>query len=413
MAREIAKLSPAKVQKATKPGMYSDGGGLYLHVGLSGNKSWVYRFMLHGQSRDMGLGSIVEFGLKEARERAQRARQLRRDGVDPIKERNSERDARRLEAAKSITFKACGQKYVAAHRSSWKSAKHADQWESTLEEYVYPVIGALPVSAVDTGHVTKILESIWGTVTETASRVRGRIEVILNYAKTNGWRSGENPAVWRGHLENIFAKKSKVAPVEHHPAMDWKEIGAFMPKLVAKAGVAAAALRFTILTTSRTGEVRFARWPEIDEAAKLWIIPGKRMKAGKEHRVPLSSEAMAILKDMAKLRTDTEGYIFPGRDPKKPLSNRALLIVLDRLGRSDVTTHGFRSTFTDWAAETGRPNDIADAALAHKLGNATRTAYQRGTLLDRRRRLMNDWAAFCGRPFAEGGKVVRLSEKRA
>ena len=410
MAREIAKLSATAVQKTTKPGMHSDGAGLYLHIGPSGSKSWVYRFMLDGKSHDMGLGSLVEFGLKDARERALRARQLRRDGINPISDRDADRNARRLEAAKSITFKDCAERYVATHKASWKNAKHAAQWNGTLEGYAYPVIGSLPVAAIDVGHVTKIIEPLWATKTETASRLRGRIEAVLDYAMTNRWRQGENPARWRGHLEHVLPKRSKVAPVEHHPAMDWREIGAFMPKLAAETGSAARALTFTILTAARTGEVRLARWSEVDTTAKLWTIPGDRMKAGKVHRVPLSDDAMATLEDMAKMTgTDPNGHIFPGRDPGKPLSNRALLIVLERLGRDDLTVHGFRSTFRDWSAETGRPNDIAEAALAHTLGSKTQVAYQRGDLLERRRRLMREWARFCStRPTKTQANVIQL-----
>ena len=390
--------------------MYSDGAGLYLHVGPSGSKSWVYRFMLAGKSHDMGLGSIVEFGLKEARERALKSRQLRRDGINPISDRDADRNALRLEAAKSITFKACAEKYITAHKAGWKNVKHAAQWESTLAAYAYPVIGALPVASIDVGHVTTIIEPIWRAKTETASRLRGRIESILDYAMTNKWRQGENPARWRGHLEHVLPKRSKVAPVEHHAAMDWREIGAFTPKLAAETGSAARALTFTILTAARTGEVRLARWSEVDTKTKLWTIPGDRMKAGKEHRVPLHDDAIAVLEDMAKMMgTAPDGYIFPGRDPGKPLSNRALLIVLERLGRADLTVHGFRSSFRDWAAETGQPNDIAEAAIAHTLGSKTQVAYQRGDLLERRRRLMRDWARYCAtRPTKAQANVIQL-----
>jgi len=408
MARVIGKLSIPKISKAKKPGLYSDGGGLYLNVGPTGGKSWIFRFMLRGKAREMGLGPLHTISLSDARELAIECRKKLLKGIDPLEDRNAERSARQLEAASAITFKDCAGKYIAANRSGWRNGKHADQWENTLTSYAYPVIGNLSVAAVDTGHVTKILEPIWNVKTETASRLRGRIEMVLDYATTHRWRAGENPARWRGHLENVLPKRSKVAKVEHHAALPWKEIGAFMPKLTAEEGIAALALRFAILTAARTGETIGARWPEIDLTEKVWTVPGERMKAGREHRVPLSADAVAILNEVAKLKSDNSGHLFPGRNEGKPLSNMAFLALLRRMGRDDITAHGFRSTFRDWAGETGRPDDIAEAALAHGKDDKTVAAYQRGDLLERRRRLMDDWAAFCSRPFAAGGKVVEL-----
>lgn len=413
LAREIEKLSPAAVRRAKKPGLYSDGAGLYLHVGPDAGektgKSWIFRFMLNGRSREMGLGPLHTVGLSEAREIATECRKKLLNGIDPLEARDAERNARRLEAASAITFKECAKKYIAANRAGWRNGKHADQWENTLTTYAYEVIGGLSVAAIDTGHVTKILEPIWTTKTETASRLRGRIEMILDFAQTHRWRSGENPARWRGHLQNVLPKRSKVAKVAHHPALPWKEIGAFMPALSAEEGIAALALRYTILTTARTGETIGARWPEINLSEKLWTVPAERMKAGREHRVPLSPDAVAILREVAKLKTKDDDYVFPGRKQGKPLSNMAMLMLLERMGRDDLTVHGFRSTFRDWAGETGRPDDIAEAALAHGKDDKTVAAYQRGDLLDRRRRLMDDWAAFCGRPYeATGAKVVTL-----
>jgi integrase len=396
MSREIGKLTPAKVRHASKPGVYGDGAGLWLNVGEAGNKSWLYRYMLDGRAREMGLGPLHTIGLAEARERARAARRLCLDGIDPIERKHAERDARRLAAASAVTFEDCAAKYIAANRAGWRNAKHAAQWDATLAAYAYPIIGGLPVGSIDTGHVTRILEPIWTTKPETASRVRGRIEAVLDYAATHRWRTGENPARWRGHLENVLPKRSKVRKVEHHAALPWREIGAFMARLAKQEGVAAMALRFAILTAARTGEVIGARWSEIDTKHAVWIIPAERMKASREHRVPLSGAALAVLCEAGKLRADgADGFVFPGM--KGGLSNMAMLVLLRRMGRGDLTAHGFRSTFRDWAAETGKPADIAEAALAHTSGNKTQAAYQRGDLLDRRRRLMDQWAEFCAR----------------
>jgi integrase len=357
----------------------------------------------------MGLGPLHTIGLAEARELAQSARRLRLDGIDPIDRKRAERDARRLAAARAVTFRDCAAKYIAANQAGWRNAKHAAQWDATLATYAHPKVGALPVQAVDTGHVTQILEPIWTAKPETASRLRGRIEAILDYATAHGWRTGENPARWRGHLENVLPKRSKVRNVEHHAALPWREIGSFLASLTEQEGVAALALRFAILTAARTGEVIGARWSEIDIKYAVWIVPAGRMKANREHRVPLSVAALAALREVEKFRADNleGGFVFPGRTAG--LSNMALLMMLRRMGRGDLTAHGFRSTFRDWAAETGKPSDIAEAALAHTLGSKTQVAYQRGDLLDRRRRLMDQWADFCWRVApVEGGDVVAL-----
>jgi integrase len=418
MARKVEKLSPAAVKNANKPGMYGDGGGLWLHVGPNAldengkptktGKSWIFRFMLDGKAREMGLGPLHTIGLSEARDLALSCRKKVLEGIDPLDAKHAKRKARKLEAAKAITFKACADKYIAANKAGWRNEKHADQWENTLTTYVYPILGGLSVSEIDTGHVTRVLEPIWTTKSETASRVRGRIESVLSYATTHGWRAGENPARWRGHLENVLPKKSKVSKVEHHAALPWRESGAFMKALAAEQGTGALAFRFAILTAARTGEVIGARWSEIDMQHAVWTIPGDRMKAGVEHRIPLSADVMALLQEAAKLRVDGVDFVFPGGKKDKPLSNMALLMTLRRMKREDLTAHGFRSTFRDWAAETGQPADIAEAALAHTVGDKTVAAYQRGDLLDRRRRLMEAWAAFCAKVPAPGGNVVDL-----
>lgn len=396
MARTIEKLSPAKVNKTTKPGLYGDGAGLWLNVGPTGGKSWIFRFMLDGRAREMGLGPLHTIGLAEAREAARECRKQCMAGIDPLEARDAEKAARQLARASAITFKKCAEEYIADNRAAWKNDKHAAQWTSTLEAYVFPEIGQLSVGTIDTGHVTKILKSIWATKPETASRVRGRIETVLAYATAHKWRHGENPARWRGHLENILPKRSQVAQVQHHAALPWQEMAAFMTDLSKEDGAGALALRFAILTAARTNEVIGAQWSEIDTRSATWTIPAERMKAKKEHRVPLSEDALVVLREMDKQKAGEDGYVFPGRKKGAGMSNMAMLALLRRMKRDDITAHGFRSTFRDWAAETGRPSDIAEAALAHVVGDKTVAAYQRGDLLERRRRLMTDWAAFCG-----------------
>jgi integrase len=411
MAREIGRLSPSGVEKETKPGMHPDGGGLYLLVSESGSKSWIYRFMLNGKAREMGLGPLRLIGLKEARRRAIEAGRLRLDGIDPVETRKAARIAAKLEAARAITFKQCAEAYIKAHRAGWRNDKHAAQWSATLEAYAYPTIGGLAVAAVDTGLVTKILQPIWTTKPETASRVRGRIESVLDYATTHGWRTGENPARWKGHLDNVLPARGKVAKVQHHAALPWREIGAFMAELAGQSGVSALALRFAILTAARTGEVIGARWSEIDLKEATWTVPEDRMKAGREHRVPLAEAALAVLREAARLRESgaPDGFIFPGGKAGHGLSNMALLTLLRRMGRGDITAHGFRSCFRDWCGETGQPSDLAEVALAHVVGDKTVAAYARGDLLQRRRALMTAWSAWCARPAPAGDNVVQLS----
>ncbi len=335
------------------------------------------------------------------------------DGIDPLDAKLAKRQQQKLEAAKAISFKECAAKYISANRAGWRNAKHALQWDTTLATYAYPAIGELSVGAIATGHVTKVLEPIWATRPETASRVRGRIEAILEYAKVHGWRDGENPARWKGHLENVLPKRSKMRAVEHHAALPWQEIGDFMAELTKQEGVAALALQFTILTAARTGEAVGARWSEIDMQAALWVVPGARMKSGREHRAPLCEGALAVLRAAARLRErdDQDSLVFPGGKAGRRLNNMANPRILARMGRGDLTAHGFRSTFRDWAAETGQSADIAEAALAHTLGSKVVQAYQRGDLLERRRQLMAAWDAFCGRPAAVGD-VVELSAAR-
>jgi integrase len=376
--------------------MYADGGGLYLRVTQDGTKNWVFRFMLNGRPRWMGVGPLHTIGLAEARNRAAGFRLQRHDGVDPIEKRRAERLEARLEAAKAMTFKQCAARYIASHRAGWRNPKHAAQWEATLATYAEPVIGELSVQAIDTALILKALEQIWTTKPETAGRVRGRIESILDWAKARGYRAGENPARWRGHLDKLLPARSKVRRVEHHAALRYAKLPGFLADLREQEGIAARALEFAILTAARTGEVIGARWPEMDLLSKTWTVPPERMKAGKEHRVPLSGRALAMLEEMQPYRQAGDAFVFPGGKNGRPLSNMAFLMLLRRMGRLDVTAHGFRSTFRDWAAErTNFTAEVVEMALAHTVSNQTVAAYARSDLFDRRRRLMAAWATFC------------------
>ena len=401
MARVIGKLTALDVSRAKKRGYYGDGGGLYLLVGPSGAKSWVFRFREAGRLREMGLGPLHTIGLAEARQKAQGCRKARLDGRDPIEMRRAERMGARLEAAKAVTFKDCADLYIASHKAGWRNPKHAAQWPSTLGTYVYPTLGGLPVQAVDVGLVMKALEPIWTVKPETAGRVRGRIESVLDWATARGYREGENPARWRGHLENLLPKKSKVRRVEHHAALPYADIARFIPELRRQEGVAACALEFAILTAARTGELIGARWDEINFVERLWVVPGERMKAGKEHRVPLSDTALSILAEMQKVRQSD--FVFPGAKARRPLSNMAFLMLLRRMRRGDLTAHGFRSTFSDWCSErTNFPAEVREMALAHTVSDKVEAAYRRGDLFQKRRHLMEAWAKFCATAVASG-----------
>ena len=390
--------------------MYADGGGLYLQVSPTGTKSWIFRFTLDGREREMGLGPLPDVSLAEAREKAAECRRLKRDGLDPIEARKAERRQTQLQAAQAITFKDASDAYINAHKAGWRNAKHADQWRNTLKTYVYPVFGSLPVQGVDVGLVMKAIEPIWATKTETASRVRGRIEAILDWAAARGYRQGDNPARWRGHLENLLPNRSKVREIEHHAALPYADIGAFVAALQEQAGTAARALEFLILTAARTGEVIGARWEEIDVHGKLWMIPANRMKGRKAHRVPLSSPALTIIESTEKLRSGD--FVFPGGKRGEPLSNMAMLALLKRMGYDDLTAHGFRSTFRDWVAEqTSYPSELAEMALAHVISNKVEAAYRRGDLFEKRRNLMSDWARYCTQG-SSSGKVVHIPRLR-
>jgi integrase len=407
MARVVGRLSAVKVSKAKEPGKYPDGGGLYLQVTGDGAKSWIYRFMLGGRERQMGLGPLSAVGLADARTKAAECRALRQDGIDPIEARKATREQAALDAARTTTFKEAAMAYIGAHKAGWRNSKHVSQWAATLETYAHPTIGSLSVQAVDTAMVLKILEPIWSAKPETASRVRMRIENILDWAAVRGYRKGENPARWRGHLDHLLPAKTKVRRVEHHAALPYAELPDFLKSLRKHEGTAARALEFTILTAARTGEAIGAQFDEFDIDAAMWIVPDDRMKSGREHRVPLTQRAADIVSER---RAKAEGpHVFPGQRPAKPISNMAMAMVLRRMGRSDITVHGFRSTFRDWAAErTNFPNEVVEMALAHAVEDKVEAAYRRGDLLDKRRRLMDAWGEYCNHPASPTAAIVPI-----
>ena len=419
MARERERLTALQVTRLKAPGLYADGAGLYLQIKAAGARSWVFRYRIGGRKtpRDMGLGSAADVSLADARRAADFYRDKLRDGVDPIDARKRDIAAQAIDAAKAIKFKDCAIAYIASQKDGWRNDKHAAQWTATLETYAFPVMGKLPVAEIGIEHVLKVLEqpcedmkgkpTLWKGKTETASRLRGRIESILDWAKVRNYRTGENPARWRGNLEHSLPRRSKVQKVKHHAALPYGEIGAFVATLQTKEGTAAQALEFLILTTARTSEVTGACWREIDMDAKVWTVPADRIKGGKLHRVPLSERALALLQDMKPGKPDE--HVFPGGKPKKPLSENAMLALLARMNRDDLTAHGFRSTFRDWAAEqTSYPREAAEMALAHVVGDKVEAAYRRGDLFEKRRRLMDDWAKYCS-TVAKAGSVVPIN----
>jgi integrase len=407
----MGKLNSLSVARAKEPGLTADGNGLYLQITKSGSKSWLFRFMLAGKSRAMGLGAVEIVPLAEARMKIHDCRKMLMDGKDPIEVRKTARAQAITESSKAITFDECSVKYIESQRDSWKNAKHAQQWTNTLATYASPVIGHLSISAVDTSLIMQILEPIWAKKAETASRVRSRIELVLAWATVRGYRTGENPAIWRNHLDKLLPKRSRIQKVKHHSALPFEEIASFVSNLKKHGGVAARALEFLVLTATRTSETLNAEWSEIRFDEQLWVIPGERMKGGVEHRVPLSVRAIEILEMM---RERSEGpYIFPGARRGRPLSNVALLKVLERM-KVKVVTHGFRSTFRDWSSErTNFPREVCEQALAHSLRDKVESAYRRGDLLLKRTSLMNEWARYCMTPPKETAIVRSLNAREA
>ena len=388
MAQTVGRLTELNVRRAKKPRLYNDGGGLYLQIARNGSKSWIFRYGAQGR-RYHGLGPLHAVSLSEAREKARECRRLLLQGDDPIAARRQRSVAARLEAAKNMSFAEAAAKYIKAHGAGWRNPKHRQQWTNTITAYVEPVIGKLPVAEIDTALVMRVLEPIWTTKSETASRVRMRVERILAWATVHGYRAGENPARWRGHLDHLLPPLNKVARVRHHSALPYSDVPSFLAEMRKRSGLAPKMLEFCILTAARTGEAVGAEWDEIDLKAGVWTVPGDRMKAGREHRVPLSDRAIEIL---LSLPAGARPNVFS-------LGDKAMWKLLARMKRTDVTVHGFRSSFRDWAAElTDYPNHVVEMALAHAVGDKVEAAYRRGDLFDKRRQLMNDWAAFCTSP---------------
>jgi integrase len=411
MPRKARELSALEVNRLKAPGLHAVGGvaGLHLQVTDSGARTWVLRFAIVGKRRDMGLGGFPDVTLATAREKAREARAKLDQGIDPILQRREAKSALRASAAAAKTFSECVTGYVDAKAAEWKNAKHRQQWSNTLKEYAEPVIGQLLVRDVTLAHVLKILEPIWTTKTETASRLRGRIESVLNWATVRGYRSGDNPARWRGHLDKLLGAPAKVAKVAHHRALDVDALPAFISALRQEAGMGARALEFAVFTAARSGEVRGATWAEIDLEAGIWAIPAARMKAGKEHRVPLSPAALKLLRALPHLE-DCD-LVFPS-PRNKMLSDMTLSAVLRRM-KVDAVPHGFRSSFKDWASErTSYPAEMSEMALAHAIGDKVEAAYRRGDLFEKRRRMMNDWAKFCATQIVKG-QVLPLQRKPA
>ncbi|MBE9604745.1 integrase arm-type DNA-binding domain-containing protein [Acetobacteraceae bacterium H6797] len=426
--RKSAQLTAQAVRHARHPGGFQrphrigDGGGLYLQLTPVGGKSWFFRYRLNGRDREMGLGSASHDGrsggttLAEARDKAAEARRLLATGQDPLDARQSQKQQQKAEAeaaareAAPRSFRDAAEAYLLSRSDGWSNPKHRQQWENTLRGLAYPHLGPLALQHVTTEDVLKVLEPLWQRVPETASRLRGRIEAVLDYAGVRGWRAGDNPARWRGHLSEVLAPKERVRRTEHRPALPWRQVPAFVAALRQREGVAAQALLFTILTAARTGEVRLARWSEVDLANGVWSVPAARMKARRLHRVPLPPEALAVLHAVAPLRRD-DGLIFPAPSREgAALSDMSISAVIRRMneeaggdlpfwrdaeGRPAVP-HGFRSSFRDWAGETrSEPREVIEAALAHTVKDKVEAAYARSDLLNKREPLMAAWATWC------------------
>jgi integrase len=404
MPRKAPELSPLEVRRLMKPGRWSVGGvdGLALQVTSTGARSWVLRLSAGaGRRREMGLGSFPSVTLAEARDQARQHRALAQDGIDPIAARQASRSAAFAEQQAQKTFSEVAAQYIAQHERSWKNAKHQGQWAATLRTYAEPVIGRLLVRDIRPAHVIGVLEPIWTTKTETATRVRSRIELVLDYAAARGYREGPNPARWKGNLDAALPNASKVAPVRHHAAIGVKEVPSFMKCLRSQPGVGARALEFAVLTAARSGEVRGATWAEIDLNSALWTIPAARMKSGREHRVPLSKSALNLLRSLPGDRVP-QNHVFSGM--RGSLSDMSLTAVLRRM-RVPATAHGFRSTFRDWVAEcTDYSREVAEMALSHAIGDKVEAAYRRGDLLDKRVALMGDWSSFVSGPRRRAAK---------
>ena len=404
------RLTAQGVAALKAPGLHHVGDGLYLRITPQGNRTWVFRYMHQRVAHSMGLGSVT---LADARAKAFAARTLLKNNQDPLAKAKADRLAKAAELASTTTFKQAATKFIDSHKSGWKNAKHAAQWTATLETYVFPVFGNVSVADIEVSQVLKVLEPIWTTKTETARRLRGRIKSVLDWANAHKMRSGENPARWRGGLQHLLPARPQSSLIKHHPALPYAEAAAFMAGLRAERGTAARCLEFTILTAARTSEAIGAKWTEIDLKAATWTIPASRIKAAREHRVPLSPAALALLKAQAKQRQGH--FVFAGGRPGRGLSSRAMAAVLKRMKREDITVHGFRSSFKNWCSEqTHYPNEVSEMALAHAVGDKVEAAYRRGDLLAKRVQLMRDWASYLSRvPPESTAKTKRRSHSHA
>lgn len=409
MPKKSREMGALEVGRLSESGLYAVGGvtGLYLQI-TGAAKSWILRAKVGTKRRDMGLGGFPTVTLAQAREKARIAREVIEAGTDPILERERAQSALRAAQTGAVKFSDAARMFIDARGDEWRNAKHRQQWVNTIEKYAAPTIGNLLVADIRKEHVLLVLEPIWKTKTETASRVRGRIEQILDWAKAHGHRDGENPARWRGHLDKLLSKPSKIAKVEHHAALQIDEMGAFMVDLRTREGTGARALEMLVLTAARSGEIRGATWQEIDLDGALWTIPGERMKGGKEHRVPLCKRVVDMLRELPRMEgTD---LVFPG-SKKKPLSDMTLIAVMQRM-KADAVPHGFRSTFRDWASErTSYPAEMAEMALAHTLTNKVEAAYRRGDLVAKRAHMMEAWAKFCAEEKVETAKVTSINQR--
>ena len=400
------RITATFVKKTKRPGKYPDGGNLYLQVNKSTRKnnskavtkSWLFRYSRFGKDTWLGLGPYPDVSLSDARDLATRERKKKWQGIDPLTDKHARRLAACTAHDNMLTFAECAEQYVDSQAPGWSNPKHIEQWRSTLTKFAGPVIGHLPVDQVDTPLILRCLEPIWTTRTETASRLRGRIESVLDWSAVRGYRKGNNPARWCGHLDKLLPRPTRVARIKHHAALPFIEVGQFMQQPHKDTGVASWALEFLILTAAHTNEVILARWSEINLATKIWVVPAEHMKAKRKHRVPLSAAAIATLEAVKGLDNT---YVFPGHKRDSHLSSAAMLQVLRRLDRANITVHGFRSTFRDWCAEsTNYPAYVAEMALAPALQDKTEAAYRRGDLFNKRTRLMTDWARFCNKPKA-------------
>lgn len=407
MAKTHQLLTALSVTRKMAEGYYADGDGLYMQVASADARSWIYRFALAGRRREMGLGACSDVTLAQARAKATAARLLVKAGQDPIEARAAERARQRLEEARSMTFDEAARLYRADHEASWRNQVHRTQWKNSLATYVSPKIGTLPVGAIGTPEVTKVLDPIWSERTETASRIRGRIELILDWARARGYRTGENPARWRGHLDAVYPKRSKIRKVKHLEAVPIDDMPTVYAKLCETDGIAALAARFTILTAMRISVTTGATTPELKH--DIWSIPADRMKAHRDHNVPLSNEAKTVLKLAREIQTDAR--LFPGLRPGRGVSKSAVLRAFRRAAAMDVTVHGCRSTFKDWASErTAFSNEVSEMALAHTIGDKTEAAYRRGELMRKRAALMEAWGNYVSKPV--NAKVVPIGTRQ-